>query len=145
MNNFGERRSNSSTWCDHLLINIPTVFRIHLWIRTLELSLWLKKNPKIPVIIITVLYQWLEPECAWIVMRLKGYLSTWVVSDLGEERGLVPEAGANGKCSNSQLKKGKALESMDESFSVLTHCAPMEERTWHVLGMYKTRYFHVLF
>lgn len=44
-------------------------------------------------------------------MRLKGYLSTWVVSDLGEERGLVPEAGANGKCSNSQLKKGKALES----------------------------------
>lgn len=53
----------------------------------------------------------------------------WVVSDLGEERGLVPEAGANGKCSNSQLKKGKALESMDESFSVLTHCAPMEERT----------------
>ena len=72
-------------------------------------------------------------------MRLKGYLSTWVVSDLGEERGLVPEAGANGKCGNSQLKKGKALQSTDPSFSVLTHCAPMEERTRHVLGMYKKR------
>ena len=72
-------------------------------------------------------------------MCLKGYLSTWVVSDLGEESGLVPEAGADGKCGNSQLKKGKALQSMDASFSVLTHCAPMEERTRHVLGMYKKR------
>ena len=42
-------------------------------------------------------------------MRLKGYLSTWVVSDLGEERGLVPEAGANGKCGKFTVKERKGL------------------------------------
>lgn len=145
MNNYGESRNNSSTWWDHLLIKVPTVFRIQLWIKTLELSLWLKK-PKTPVIIITVIYQWLSQNLHESRCFLKD-VGPFVkdVSDLGEECGLVPDAEVNGQCGKSQSQKRKALEWVDECFSFLTHCTPTEERIWHVLEMPKKRYFHTLF
>lgn len=41
VNKYGESISNSSTWWDHLLINIHTIFCIQPWIKILELCLWL--------------------------------------------------------------------------------------------------------
>lgn len=81
VNNYGESVSNSSTWWDHLLINVHTVFCVQLWIKILELSLWLEK-PKSPVIISTAIYQWLRQnlhELPWFVqdVDLRGLCLIW--------------------------------------------------------------------
>lgn len=70
VNNYGESVSNSSTWWDHLLINVRTVFCIQLWIKILKLSLCLK-NPKTPVIVITIIYQWQSQNLHKLLCFLK--------------------------------------------------------------------------